>query len=148
MHKKARSEHGYSLIEVLVSIALIAIIAVAFTMALTVSSRSLLIADERNIAESLAKSQIEYIKNQEYVNANDYVNDEAIYLPIDTSEYPSFAVYSENRTGEVASNIIGIPYDPGAGLLVTDDDGIQRIKLIIKNNDNNVLVLENFKVDR
>ena len=144
----AKNEQGYSLIEVLVSIGLIAIIAVAFTMALTVSSRSLLIADERNIAESLAKSQIEYIKNQEYANANDYVNDEAVYLPIDTSEYPSFAVYSENRTGQVVSTIIGIPYDTGAGVLVADDDGIQRIKLIIMNNDNNILVIEDFKVDR
>lgn len=148
MYKKVGGERGFGLIEVLISLALLGIIVVAFTMAINIALRAVLITDERNIAESLAKSQIEYIKEQGYDNANDNFNNEAIYSKIDTSEYPSFALYSENRAGEAVEDIIGIPWNTGAGVMVALDEGIQKVKLIIKNNDEDVLVLEDYKVDR
>ena len=64
-----KSEKGFSLIEVALSIALLGIIAAAFLGALATGSKALFIADERATAESLARTELEYVKNQEYKGA-------------------------------------------------------------------------------
>ena len=149
MLKIAKSERGFGLVEVLMALALLGIIAVAFVMAITVASQAILIADERTTAESLAKSQMESIKEQNYIeDVIVGVEPYAVYYGIDTSEYPSFAIYSENRLGEVVEDIIGIPWDSEAGDVADEDIGLQMIKLVIQNNGEEVLVLEGYKVDR
>ena len=67
------SSRGFTLLEVLIAIALIGIVAVAILGALSTSSKVLSIADERTTAESLARRQIEYIKSQGY-NAASVLN--------------------------------------------------------------------------
>jgi len=142
------------------ALALLGIIAVAFIMAINIASRSILIADERTTAESLAKSQMEYIKEQGYVY-DEIVGDEvyAIYYAIDISEeHPSFNIGSVIRIdGEetAVEEIIGVPWDSGTGEAAPSDVGLQRIKLIICNNgedgvslEDYVIILEDFKVDR
>jgi len=57
---------GVTLIEALVAIVLVAIIAAAFMGALAVAARSAAIADIRTNAESLARSELEYVKSQQY----------------------------------------------------------------------------------
>ena len=64
--KLIRGQKGQTLIEVLIAIALLGVIAVPFLTALSTSSRALIIADERTTAESLVRSQMEYVKSQEY----------------------------------------------------------------------------------
>jgi len=59
-------QKGTTLIEVLIAIAILGMIAVPFLTALSTSSRALIIADERTTAESLVRSEIEYVKSQEY----------------------------------------------------------------------------------
>lgn len=54
---------GFTLIEVVIAIALVGVIAIAFLSALSTASTVLIIADERATAESLARSQMEYVKN-------------------------------------------------------------------------------------
>jgi len=54
---------GLALIEVLIAIALVGVITIAFLSALSTASTVLIIADERATAESLARSQMEDIKN-------------------------------------------------------------------------------------
>jgi prepilin-type N-terminal cleavage/methylation domain-containing protein len=157
---KINSERGFGLVEVLMALALLGIIAVAFVMAINVASRAILIADERTTAESLAKSQLEYIKEQNYVE-DEIVGDEvyAIYYPIDTSvEHPSFNIGSiiEVAGEEVAvEEIIGVPWNSGDGQAASSDDGLQRVKLIVCNNgedgvslEDYVIILEEYKVDR
>ena len=142
------------------ALALLGIIAVAFIMAINIASRSILIADERTTAESLAKSQMEYIKEQGYVY-DEIVGDEVytIYYAIDISEeHPSFNIGSVIRIdGEetAVEEIIGVPWDSGTGEAAPSDVGLQRIKLIICNNgedgvslEDYVIILEDFKVDR
>ena len=63
-----KNEKGLSLLEVIIAIALIGIIAVSVCYALTIASRALFIADERATAESLARSQMEYIKDSDYID--------------------------------------------------------------------------------
>jgi len=55
---------GFTLIDVLIAIALSGIIVIAFLSALSNASTILIITDERATAESLARSQMEDIKNQ------------------------------------------------------------------------------------
>jgi len=55
---------GLALVEVLIAIALVGVITIAFLGALSTASTVLIIADERATAESLARSQMEDIKNQ------------------------------------------------------------------------------------
>ena len=62
-------QKGTTLIEVLIAIALLGMIAVPFLTALSTSSRALIIADERTTAESLVRSEIEYVKSQDYCDA-------------------------------------------------------------------------------
>ena len=59
-------EKGFSLLEVMIAIALMGIIAVAFLGTLATASKALFIADERATAESLVRSQMEYIRTQPY----------------------------------------------------------------------------------
>jgi prepilin-type N-terminal cleavage/methylation domain-containing protein len=158
MFEKAKSENGFGLVEVLMSLAILGIIAVTFLMAIGIASSSILIANERTMAESLARTQMESIKEQEYNNANDGINDDdydgAKYykIVIDTSVYPdSFSICSENRMGEIVDDIIGVPWDSSLGEggdYILTDAGLQRIKLIIMSNGEEVLSLEGYKVIR
>jgi len=54
---------GFTLIDILIAIALIGIIAIAFLSSLSTASTVLIITDERATAESLARSQMEDVKN-------------------------------------------------------------------------------------
>jgi prepilin-type N-terminal cleavage/methylation domain-containing protein len=59
---------GFTLIEVLVALALFGLIAVTFAGGLATASRAVLIADIRTNAESLARTEMEYVKSQTYSN--------------------------------------------------------------------------------
>jgi len=79
---------GFSLIEVSIAIALIGIVVVGILSALSYASMVLIIADRQATAESLAKSQIEYIKNQEYIDYSDPEhNDYNLITTLDGEEY-------------------------------------------------------------
>jgi prepilin-type N-terminal cleavage/methylation domain-containing protein len=167
LYKPSR-ERGFGLIEVLMSLALLGIIAATFLMAIAIASNALLLADERTTAESLARSQMEFLKEQVYCNAvgdinGDGVFNEAVYDEIDISgdpQYSSFNIGSiiynyENMEYEAVEQIIGIPWDSEDGEPVFPDIGFQKIKLVICNNgedgvslEDYVFILEDYKVDR
>ena len=63
-----KNQKGLTLIEVLIALVILGIVTVALLTALTTSSRALILADEKTTAESLARSQLEYVKNAEYID--------------------------------------------------------------------------------
>ena len=70
--KVRNSQKGFLLIEILVGLALMGIIAVGFTNGLSTTFKGVTVSQERVTAESLAKSQIEYIKAQDYIPVAEY----------------------------------------------------------------------------
>ena len=134
-------QQGQGLIEILIAVAILGIVAVAFLSALTTASGALIIADERTIAESLTRSELEYIKNSPYDNTNNppqYSLDPAIDIP---DGY--YVVIEAVRLD---------PEDDG----IEDDDGIQKVTVEVYRQDgpapsydyNLILSTSDYKVNR
>ncbi len=70
--KLFQEQKGIGLIETLIGLALLGIIGVAFLNGLTTTSRAVMISQEKVAAESLAKSQVEHIKSQNYIPVAQY----------------------------------------------------------------------------
>jgi prepilin-type N-terminal cleavage/methylation domain-containing protein len=140
MHK---GERGFSLIEVAIAIALIGIIAVAILSSVSYANMVLIITDRQATAESLAKSQMEYVKNQGYEPADD--EDVAIYdeIPLESIPY-GYSIWGLNRTGE-DPDVVGIPWSSENNTAVYSDNGLQKITVIIKYE---ILGPENSKVQK
>ena len=85
--KLVSGQKGTTLIEVLIAIALLGMIAVPFLTALSTSSRALIIADERTTAESLVRSEIEYVKSQEYDTTGNYTDIADADVPVGYDVY-------------------------------------------------------------
>ena len=122
-----KNERGFSLIEVLVALALLGIIAVAFLGGLATASKAIFIADERATSESLARSQMEYVKNLTY-------------------EYEA-TEYDIDPNLSLDGYTLSVAVDP----LHEPDKGIQEITVTVihnYNNDKEVIILEDYKVNR
>jgi prepilin-type N-terminal cleavage/methylation domain-containing protein len=119
------SSGGFTLIEVLIALALVGIIAIAFLSALSTASMALITADERATAESLARSQMEYVKNldYDYDDPYDYEQDNEEALP----DHPGY--------------FISVSVEP----LHSPDDGIQKITVIVSSDDKDIITLEDYK---
>lgn len=63
--KPRENQKGQALIEVLIALVLLGIVSTAFINALTTSSRAVILADEKTTAESLTRSELEYVKSQQ-----------------------------------------------------------------------------------
>jgi len=128
-----KGEKGFSLIEVTMAIAVLGIVAVAYLGALATGSKAIMIADERATAESLARTQMEYVRQQPY-DAN-----------LDTGH----PVYNRIPDGEIPAGyditIVAVRLDyKGDG--TDNDDGIQNIKVTIKHTVEGELPKEIFNL--
>ena len=65
-----KGEKGFSLLEVALALALLGVVAITFLTALATGSKTIFFADERATAESLARTQMEYIRSQAYSMAS------------------------------------------------------------------------------
>ena len=61
-----RGERGFTLVEVLVAVAILGVIGVAFLSALSTGYLALVLADEQTMSESLTRTEFENIKNDSY----------------------------------------------------------------------------------
>ena len=123
----SQRESGATLIETLVALAILGAVAVAFLSGLATTSKATIIADEQATAESLARSQMEWVKNASYVYG--------------ATEYPPALVPSGKDYANYSATI-------AAEALNNPDDGIQRIAVTIKHLDQEVIELKGYKVDR
>ena len=120
-------ESGVTLLETVMALAILSVIAVAFLSGLATTSRAVFIADERSTAESLARSQMEWAKD------TDYVYDATEYSPAPIPSGKDYINYSATIAAEPLRN---------------PDDGIQKITVTVKHSGRGVIKLEGYKVDR
>lgn len=131
------NSRGITLIEVLIAVALMGIIAVAFLSALATASTALIIADERATAESLARSQMEYVKNCGYeYGASPWYEQ----VDVESTTHPGYFI-----------SVDAPPINPDTGEAIdpANDAGIQKITVTVTHQDKpDVIILEDYKVNR
>jgi type II secretory pathway pseudopilin PulG len=126
-----RNQAGFSLIDVLLSLALMGILGMAIPSALSMTNRSTMTVTKHTIAESLARSQMDYIQNQPY----DTANSTPVYVLI--HDIPA----SYSIVTPMAQRL-----DPkGDG--TANDDGLQKITVAVKHGETVVFTLVDFKVN-
>jgi prepilin-type N-terminal cleavage/methylation domain-containing protein len=145
------SSLGFTLIEVLIALALFAIIAIVFAGGLSTASNAVNIADVRTRAESLARTQIESIKDQQYSPAPP--GGAANYTKVDAP--PGYSICSFNRASPpsvvncgLSDPVLAIPWDSESDTAADEDSGLQKITLVIKHEGKEIITLEAYKVYR
>jgi len=122
-----KRQRGFTFIEVLIGIALMGLIVAAFMMALATAFKANMLAEIRTTADSLARAQLEYIKAQPYSEDNSYFR---------------FSVIPEGY--EIWSLDSGMNEIDGVQTIPVYD-GLQKLIVLIKHNDSNILTLEGYK---
>ncbi len=146
----AGTSRGFTLIEVLVALALVGIIAIAFLGGLSTASRAVLIADVRTNAESLARSQLEYVKSQDYSPAPwDYEITSSNRSP-ESDDRPDWWDPGLDVPPLLSDEYAGYTVSVAAEPLGEEDDGIQKITVAASHHSRAgiVITLEGYKVSR
>lgn len=123
-----KNQAGTSLIEVLVALAVLGLISIAILSALGTGAKATLIAREQATAESLARSQIEYVKGYPYAYA-------ATTYPLDTT----LTVPAEDGW-----TVLPAVVEP----LHSADNGIQKITITVQRYGETLLSVTTYKADR
>ena len=130
-------EHGITLVETLIALAIMGVVAMVFPTVMAQSSKAVMVSQNSVTAESLAKSEMEYVKSTYYLNAHwDY------QLP---SNPPSW-----DPERSLPAGYDGYSVQVNADLVPNhdSDDGIQQITVTVRRNGDVVLTLEDYKVKR
>jgi len=122
-----RCQRGTTFIETLVALVVVGVLAAAFSSGLATGLKATIVADEQATAESLAKSQMEWVKNA------DYVYGAAEYTPAPIPGGKDYINYSALVTAQPL-------HDP--------EGGIQKITVTVKHSGEEVIELVGYKVDR
>lgn len=117
-----RDERGLGLVESLAAVAVLGATVVAFVVALSTGSIAVRESDQEAVAQSLVRSQLEYIKNYPYDPA--------------ATTYPKVA---ELEGYDISVEISPIPD--------TDTD-IQQVTVTISRDGEEILTVEGYKVNR
>jgi len=115
-------ERGFGLVETLAAVAILGVVVVAFVVGLSSGAIAVREGNQELVAQSLAQTQLEYVKDYPYDSAA------TTYPTVDTPEGYSICV-------EVGS----IPD--------TDTD-IQKIMVTISRDEEDILTVEDYKVNR
>jgi prepilin-type N-terminal cleavage/methylation domain-containing protein len=139
------SSRGFTLIEMLIALALFAIIGIVFAGGLATASRAVLIADVRTNAESLARTEMEYVKTQEYWWAGSwgyvvtYTGSECT-----SEECPTWLDPLHDLSDEHARYTVQVD----AAALDESDSPVEEITVTVSHDDREVITLVGYKINR
>ena len=145
MLKLKAGEKGFTFIEVLIALLILSIFSGTFLFALATSSRSVVLANERTTAESLARCQLESLETQPYIFAEDV--GVAVYS-LTSSSSRGYSINCIGRAGAEIEGVVGVPWDSDSDSEVTQDAGLQMVTIVIKHGDKVVFTLQSYKVAR
>jgi len=154
MDKIAKAFQGHSrgvtMIEVLLAVALLGIISATFLSSLTTSYKAVAVGSERTNAESLTRSEFEYIKDVDY---NDLAFGCSYEIPATPDNPPPWDLSRtalESHYDGYAIKATGQPIDPDTHDLLAPglDRGMQRITVKVYHEGNLVLSTSTYKVSR
>ena len=132
----ARSaELGLTLIEIIIAMGILAVVAATFLLGISSSSTAVMVSQERVAVDSLAKSQMEFIKSQDYVMTDEYDSGDPDF------SYQLIAIPADlvQRGYEI---IIHDPEDVPGG-----DENIQTITVEVTRNGETAFTLIGYKVN-
>jgi prepilin-type N-terminal cleavage/methylation domain-containing protein len=138
------SSGGFTLIEVLVALVLFAIIGITFAGGLATSSRAVLTADVRTNAESLARTQMEYVKSQDYSAAPWGYVVTHLGSTCTSGDCPPWWNSAYHLSDQYARYTVDVEADA----LDDPDNGIQEITVTVSHEGKVVITLVGYKVDR
>lgn len=130
-----RQRSGFSLLDVLVAMAIMGIVAVVFLNALATSHRATITADERVTAESLARKQLESMKGVAYINYG-------------VSGHPEYALADAPLSYSIS--LLATPVDSATlqPLPNGQDQGIQVLAVTVARNGDDLFTVHGLKVNR
>lgn len=137
-----KKEKGFTLIEVVIALGFLGIMSVAFLGAISNAFTAVFILDERTTAESLARSQMEYVRNAPYQEGG--FSYEIPPNPPTTQPPPWDTSYTslESCYSGYSVEVQGVPCN-------SPDDGIQKMTVIVEHHDKpEVIKLESYKLQR
>jgi type II secretory pathway pseudopilin PulG len=137
-------QKGQILIEVLVALAILGVVAVAFLTALTTTSLALIVADRHTTAESLTRSEIEYVQNSPYQGEDGGFS---YQLP---SGYPPWDPEHTLPSGfdNYSLVVTGVPVDPETHQTQEADEGIQKVTVEVYQQGQLVLTTSDYKTEQ
>ena len=127
MLSSGHHERGLTLIEVLVAVGILSLVGATFITGVAVTSKGSMVSQERVNVESLAKSQMEDTKAQDYV--------------AEATSYPSVTLPGDLSAQGYAIAVAAQP-------LNSPDDGIQRITVTVTRNGETLFTLVDYKGNR
>jgi prepilin-type N-terminal cleavage/methylation domain-containing protein len=129
-----KGQRGYTLVEVIVAVAIVGVIAVAFLSALTSGYLALALADENTVAESLTRTEFERIRDADY----------PIVLPDPDAGIVGNYPRHRDVLGELYDVDIDVvpPVDPTA-----EERPMQLVTVVVSHQGEIVLTTETYKAD-
>jgi prepilin-type N-terminal cleavage/methylation domain-containing protein len=124
-------EKGLTLIEILVALGILAAVAVVFLMGMSTSSRAVMTSQVRVTMESLAKSQLEYVKSCTYDDQHN---------PPEYSIDPNLSIPSNYNVSSTAERMD--PKDDG----FDTDDGLQKIRVTVTRTGGSSIEIVGYKL--
>jgi len=131
-----RDQRGVGLVESLVAVAILGITVVAFVMALSSGAVAVREGNQQVVAQSLARTQLEYTKSYPYDS--------------EATTYPYVYTYDEtyNPSPITLPEGYDILVEVGSILEPDTDTDIQKITVTISRGGEDILTVEDYKVNR
>ena len=130
-----QDQRGVGLVESLIAVAILGTAVVAFIMALSSGAVAVREGNQQVVAQSLVRTQLEYIKS----------------FPLYDSEattYPYVYTYDETYNPNPITLPEGYTISVEVDSIPDADGDIQKITVTISLGDENILTVEDYKVDR